>query len=89
MTHTAHIEPLASVLRVFGPGAKYGDPYEFVCTLRWLDRETVELVGVMEFPGIHLREPILKALRDAGAKRCSFTHKGRGRTLNTTPRHVR
>ena len=84
MTHTAHIEPLASVLRVFGPGKKYGDPYEFVCTLRWLNPETVELVGVMEFPGIHLREPIVTALMEAGAKKYQFTHNGHVRSLSTT-----
>lgn len=49
MAH-AHIEPLSGIIRVFDDDAKYGEPYQWAATVRWLDRETIEICGAMAAP---------------------------------------
>lgn len=75
----ARIEPLTAVLRVFSDGRDHGDPYDFACTLRWLDSQTVELLGVDKAPAPSMWRPIVEALREAGAKEFVFTRRGRVR----------
>lgn len=84
MTHIAHIEPLTAVLRVFAPGKGYGDPYEFACTVRWLDPETVELLGVDKPPSPSMWWPVADALREMGVKEFVFSRGTRKRRHSTT-----
>ncbi len=46
----AHIEPLAGVLRVFADGDQYGEPYVWSATVRYLDAQTVEILGIQSAP---------------------------------------
>ena len=39
------MEPISSVIRVWQDGQKYGDAYEWVATIRWIDRNTIEILG--------------------------------------------
>lgn len=41
----ARIEPLTAVIRVWVDGGVYGDPYEWVATVRWLRPSQVEILG--------------------------------------------
>lgn len=41
----ASIEPISGVIRVWVDGCVYGDPYEWVATVRWLNRTTIEILG--------------------------------------------
>lgn len=41
----ARIEPLSAVIRVWVDGCVYGDPYEWVATVRWLKPNEVEILG--------------------------------------------
>ena len=59
------IEPIAACLRIWiGNGGQVGDPYDWSATGRWIDRETMEVIGV--------DKPVTKAMcvaiRDAAAK---------------------
>ena len=41
----AAIESISGVIRVWHDGCVYGDPYEWVATVRWINRKTVEILG--------------------------------------------
>lgn len=41
----AAIEPISGVIRVWMDGGVYGDPYEWVATVRWINRTSVEILG--------------------------------------------
>jgi len=41
----AEIEPLVGVIRVWALGKVYGDPYEWVATVRYIKKDTVEILG--------------------------------------------
>jgi hypothetical protein len=41
----AEIEPISGVIRVWVDGGVYGDPYEWVATVRWLSRDKIEILG--------------------------------------------
>lgn len=50
---TAHLQPLAGVLRVFDTNKKYGeDPYEWAASVRWLNDHQVEILGVLKAPSL-------------------------------------
>ncbi len=46
----ADFEPLTSVLRVFADGARWGDPYVWSASIRYLDKETIEFLGILRAP---------------------------------------
>jgi len=41
----AEIEPLSGVIRVWPDGNKYGDPYEWSASVRWISRDAIEILG--------------------------------------------
>ena len=41
----SEIEPISGVIRVWVDGSVYGDPYEWVATVRWITRNKVEILG--------------------------------------------
>ena len=73
---TAHIEPLAGVVRVFDAGRSYGDPYRFAVTVRWINRQTVELVGAIRAPAPSEWRAIRDALLAAGVSSVVMVRKG-------------
>lgn len=41
----AEIEPIVGIIRVWLPGKVYGDPYEWCATVRYLKKDTIEILG--------------------------------------------
>ncbi len=69
-----HIEPIAACLRVWSkPGSVYGDPYDWSATCRWIDSETMEVIGVDK----PVTKAMCHAIRDEawklGVKKVGFT----------------
>ncbi len=79
---TAHIEHLCSLLRSFAPTREYGDPFEFVCTVRWITRTHVELCGAKTGPPPGHWQPIVEQLQSLGVETFMFKRNGRERTCN-------
>jgi hypothetical protein len=69
----ADLEHLASVIRVYPNGGKYGDPYTFCAAVRHLDRESVEIVGALRSPTPSEWRAIRAALVEAGIVKAMFT----------------
>ena len=82
MDWDCHVEPVASILRVFNPGETYGKPYVFACTMRWIDNETVELCGVDQPPKLSMMRPIGQACADLGAKTIVIKRHGEMKTFD-------
>jgi hypothetical protein len=80
----AKIEPLAGVIRVFDQGKAYGDPYRFIITVKWLDPETVELIGATQAPTPSEWRAIKEALIAGGVKFVTWVRKS-----GANPRTVR
>lgn len=58
-TPKVNIEPLASVVRVWiDPARGYGDPYDWVATVRWLSQTEVEILGYVK----PITRPIFRAV---------------------------
>jgi len=64
----ADIEPLAAVVRVI-PSGEFGDAYTWSATLRWQDRYTVEVLGVLQAPRPSEWRDVRAALRRAGVRK--------------------
>lgn len=46
----AEMEILTSIIRVFKDDLRYGDPYEFSATVRWINPKQVEVLGTQRAP---------------------------------------
>ena len=68
-----HIEPLVSLIRVFPEGASYGEPYSWCGTLRYHNRQTAEVIGVMRAPTPDEWRAIKAALGAIGIDEVLFT----------------
>lgn len=65
----AFIEPIAGVIRVFDDESKSPpDPYDFCCTLRWIGKEEVELLGITKPPTREQDRAMRELLRQSGVK---------------------
>lgn len=65
-----HVQPISGVLRVWNnPDAHYGQPYDWACTLRYLDEETVEFLGVTQPVTVSLWRAIRAELAKTPIKR--------------------
>lgn len=79
---TAHLEPLASTLRIYAPGRTYAarDPFVASASVAWIDSTTIEIRGMARNrvegePDISIaaaRTAIRQAASDAGAKTVQF-----------------
>ncbi|TWU39313.1 hypothetical protein [Novipirellula artificiosorum] len=71
-SYTADIELFAGGLRVYAPGKSFeqNDPYEFGCSIHWINKQTVELKILPETikPPVLYRQAICKALRELGVE---------------------
>ena len=67
-----HVEHLISIIRIFDDNMEYGDPYIWSATLKFIDIETVEIVGVDKPITISMYRVIKKALIDMGVVRAIF-----------------
>lgn len=70
----AHLEPLIWVLRVFSDGNNPGDPYVWCATLKKIDEETVEILGVLVGPSLAQIRAIKTAIKAAGFSRAIWRH---------------
>lgn len=89
-----HVEHLTSLVRLWiSPEAKYGDAYDWVVTVRWLDKENVEFIGMTVLPTREMWRAIRAELRRLGVKTilAHRTNGGRDRKkiIHTAPRKER
>lgn len=64
------IQHLSSVVRVWTQeGAKYGDPYDWAATIRWIDKETIEVLGVVKPVTKAMWEALTEAFAEMGIKK--------------------
>jgi hypothetical protein len=76
--NSAWLEPISSVVRVGAEGAKHLDDYHFAATVRYLDFESIEVVGVAKMsdsqPGITKADwvAMVECFRVNGIKRVLF-----------------
>lgn len=82
MEYTVDIEPLTAVVRLFSEGKTYGDPYDFACTIRWIDRYTIEVLGVDTAVTPSMWRAMRNAFREHGAKHFVFVRKGKRKVFD-------
>lgn len=69
----AWIEILTGILRIGKDGAQHGDPYHIAFTVRWINTEDIEAVGLCVPMSIADWKAARQALKDLGVKRCLVT----------------
>lgn len=75
----ALVEPLASVVRVGPDNFVYGDPYTFACSIRWIDRQSVEMIGATAAPTPSEWRAMVRKFRELGVKRVLIDRKSGSR----------
>lgn len=65
----AKAEPLASILRVFADGNDYGDPYEWVATIRYRTTTEIEITGNIKRPTPQIWKAIALWCKEQGITR--------------------
>jgi len=78
----AHLEPLAAVLRVFPDGQTYGSPYIWSATVRYLGKDTVEILGVCNPVTPKIRRAIIDEMRRQSIRKVIFVRRVGGRVRN-------
>jgi hypothetical protein len=69
----AAVEFLSGVVRFWAnDSAQYGDPYEWCATVRWINPDTVEILGVIKPPSKQVWAAVLSELGQYGAKELVF-----------------
>lgn len=69
----ASIEPMVGVVRFWvSAEAGYGDPYDWVATVRWVDPDTVEIVGITKPPTPDAWRAVKLALAEQGVRSIVF-----------------
>ena len=70
----AIIEPLAGVIRYWSTNnPEYGDPYQWSATVRWVNRDTIEVMGVTQVPTTEVWRAVKDCARNIGVKYITFT----------------
>ena len=69
----AEIEPTSGILRIWNNG-KYGDPYDWSCTIRWLNPDELEIIGLDKPITKEGYTAALEACKKNGAKRVLIRH---------------
>ena len=73
MSKNAELEPLTSIVRVWDDGGKYGDPYEWVATVRHITPEECEVMGYTKPITPDIYKAILHTLFEKGIKKVLIT----------------
>lgn len=69
----AHIESFAGVIRYWdNENAQHGDPYQWAASVRWVDRETIEIAGITQPPTPTIWRAVKEAAREHGLKQVLF-----------------
>ena len=66
----------------------HGDPYTWAATCRWLDHETVEVMGAVKGPSKTEWLAVLECFKGLGAKQVQYTQYRNGKLLRTRKRPV-
>lgn len=61
------------MIRVLDEGREHGDPYTWAATCRFVDRETVEVLGVAKAPKPSEWKAVLRCLSEVGAETVAYT----------------
>jgi len=69
----AKIEHFAGVIRYWDGAAKYGDPYQWVASIRWVDSQTIEIVGITQPPTKEIWLAVKEEARRQGASAVVYT----------------
>jgi hypothetical protein len=78
----SRLEHISGVIRVWlNPNAGYRDPYDWVATVRWIDCETVEIVGILKPPTPSIWRATKDELARHGAKTIIFYRIKGGRKI--------
>lgn len=78
----AEIEILSGVVRFWNDSdAGYGDPYDWVATLRWVNPEVAEVVGITKPPTPDTWRAVKEAAAKAGVKKLIFYRIKNGKKL--------
>lgn len=73
MQGIAQIEPLSAVVRFWhDEQSQYGDPYDWVATLRWITPNEVEVIGITKPPTPSVWRAVKAACREMGIERIVF-----------------
>lgn len=64
----AEFEPLSGIIRVFKDNEKYGDSYTWIVTCRFINKETVELMGAIKAPTLNEFKAVKNMLKQKGIK---------------------
>ncbi len=86
------LQPVSGILRIWNdPDAKYGDPYDWCCTVKWLTETKVELLGVDKPVTPAMWRAIQDALAERGIEEFLAVRKTVGKTrerwISTKRRH--
>ena len=74
----ADVEPIACAIRVFHDGAVYGDPYTWAATIRYIDRKTIEIIGITCAPKPSEWRAIVARMKCDGVSKIVFSRKRGG-----------
>ena len=76
----ASIEPIAGCMRIWLDETKgYGNPYDAAVTVRWIDRETIEVIGLATAGfDLAMANAIKAEARRLGITRVMFVRKKNG-----------
>lgn len=79
----ARIEPISGVIRIwFNDDHGYGYPYQWAATVRWVDSDSIEIMGVVEDPNNPKLSPNLFRAMIAEAARVNAKRIGYKRIKN-------
>jgi len=76
---SVHLEPLTFVLRIFGKGRSYGDPYDWAATAVRVEPGVLEILGVTRPPLPSEWRALRTDLRTQGWKKVIFTRMANGK----------
>ena len=66
----ARIELLAGVIRYWdNEEAQYGEPYQWVASVRWISKDEVEILGYIKPITVNIWRAVMKACKDNSIKR--------------------
>lgn len=65
----AQLEHVASVIRVWiNSDAVHGDPYDWVATVRWINKATIEIMGITMSPNREIWAAVMNELLTYGVE---------------------
>jgi hypothetical protein len=82
---TAEFEPTSGVVRIFSEGRSFGQPYDWVASVRWLSPTSVEILGIEKAPKPSEWRALIACWKKLGVETMVFS---RYKSQGTTIKHV-